>query len=376
MKKFLVPIFVITFALLTVSALAKDFRITLPKRSKPTPVQQLNRDGVKAIEKHDYDRAKKLFYKAYLLDPDNPFTLNNLGYMAELEGDVDRAQRYYDLSQQQQSDARVAESNSESVVGKTVSQVAGHADEKNLQTNQLNIQALSLLNKDRAPEADVILTKSLALDPKNPFTLNNLGFAKEQEGELEQAFSYYSQAASLRSDEPILVSIHQSWRGKPISEIAAGNADKIRKLMRKEKEEDRSTQVANLNLRGVSALNRNDARAAREYFEQAYKLDPKDAFTLNNMGYVAEMNGDRETAQFYYDKAQQSRRSNDRVTASNRKDAEGRKVASVADTSESLVEKQMAANVAARRAQGPPGLKRREPAQQPNPAAAEPQQQK
>src|SRR5262245_11522754 len=45
-----------------------DFRITLPKRTKPTQVQQLNRDGVKAIQKHDYDEAKKLFYQAYLID--------------------------------------------------------------------------------------------------------------------------------------------------------------------------------------------------------------------------------------------------------------------------------------------------------------------
>ncbi|PYY14927.1 MAG: hypothetical protein DMG61_08420, partial [Acidobacteria bacterium] len=58
----------------------KSLRISIPKRTKPTPVQTLNRDGVKAVEKHDYAKAKKLFYKAYLLDPDDPFTLNNLGY--------------------------------------------------------------------------------------------------------------------------------------------------------------------------------------------------------------------------------------------------------------------------------------------------------
>jgi Flp pilus assembly protein TadD len=36
-------------------------------------------------------KAKAIFYKAYLLDPGNPFTLNNLGYVAELEGQEDRA---------------------------------------------------------------------------------------------------------------------------------------------------------------------------------------------------------------------------------------------------------------------------------------------
>ena len=97
-----------TVLLLALSvAHAADLRITIPKRSKPTPVQKLNRDGVKAVQKHHYDEARKLFYKAYLLDPDDPFTLNNLGYISELEGDIERAQRYYDLAAQNSSDAVV-----------------------------------------------------------------------------------------------------------------------------------------------------------------------------------------------------------------------------------------------------------------------------
>src|SRR5205823_9212799 len=60
--------------LLAVEAGAQ-LRITLPKRSKPTPVQKLNREGVNAVNKHDYEKAKKLFYKAYLIDPNDPLTL-------------------------------------------------------------------------------------------------------------------------------------------------------------------------------------------------------------------------------------------------------------------------------------------------------------
>ena len=104
---------------------AADVRISVPKRTKPTPVQQLNRDGVKAVEKHEYDRAKKLFYKAYLLDSNDPFTLNNLGYMAELDGEVDRATRYYDLAAQQKSAAVVDQSNNKDIQGKAVDEVAG-----------------------------------------------------------------------------------------------------------------------------------------------------------------------------------------------------------------------------------------------------------
>src|SRR5581483_7611810 len=47
-------------------------------------------------------------------------------------------------------------------------------------------------------------------------------------------------------------------------------------------------RVARLNLQGVSAMNRNEPKLARRYFEQAYKLDPEHAFTLNNMGYLGE----------------------------------------------------------------------------------------
>src|SRR5437868_6187257 len=228
-----------------------------------------------------------------------------------------------------------------------------------MEVTRLNVQALGLLQKDRAPEADRILTRALAIDAKNPFTLNNLGFAKEQEGELEAALSYYNQSANLHSQEPVIVTVHDSWRGQPISQVAGDNASEVRKLMRRERNEDRSTRVARLNLQGVSALNRNDRRSARDYFQQAYKLDPKNAFILNNMGYLSELDGDRETAQFYYDKAQSANRANDRVGVATRKDAEGRRLANVADSSDQLVEQRMRAEAAQRRKAGPPSLKRR-----------------
>ena len=45
---------------------AGDVKIPLPKRSQLTPVQRLNREGVEAVNKHQYGKAKSLFYKAYL----------------------------------------------------------------------------------------------------------------------------------------------------------------------------------------------------------------------------------------------------------------------------------------------------------------------
>ncbi len=337
---------------LTIAASAKDVRLSIPKRTKPTPVQKLNQDGVRAVEKHDYKKAKTLFYKAYLIDPNDPFTLNNLGYVAELDGQVDRAARYYALAAAQTSDAVVFKSTEKEALGKPVSTVAGNAVDAQMQINHMNVAAIGLLQKDRAPEADLSLQKALKLDPNNPFTLNNLGYAKEKEGELEDAYRYYTQAASLHSDTPIVVTVRSSWRGKPISEIAAKNADSVKKLM--EHEQDVSAQVARFNTRGVAAINRNDFKLARQYFEKSYELDPKNAFALNNMGYLAEMDGDRESADFYYGKAKEADQSSVRVAYATRKDVEGMKMAAVASDSEDAVVKATEEAAEARRRAGGP----------------------
>jgi Flp pilus assembly protein TadD len=334
-------------------AMAQDIRIPLPKRSKPTPVQQLNRDGVKAIQKRDFNHAKKLFYRAYLIDPNDPFTLNNLGYIAELEGDLDRAQRYYALAADVSSEATVDRASNDLDEGRMVREVAGNAQDRNLRVTKLNVEAMSLLMKSRAPEADVILQKALAIDRRDAFTLNNMGYAKEQEGDLDKALSYYTAAASTRSQERVVVTANSDWRGKPISEIADRNSKKVRKLM-EEIREDHEKQVAMLNLRGVSALNRNDRNEARQDFEKAYRLDPNNAFTVNNMGYLSELEGDRETAEYFYTKARESDHAGATVRTATRKDAEGHKVADVAEDSNSKVDAAMEATVEALRRQGGP----------------------
>ena len=71
----------------------KDWKINIPRGSKLTPVQRLNREGVEAIKKHNFSKAEQLFYKAYLFDPGDAFTLNNLGYISELQGQIERAQQ-------------------------------------------------------------------------------------------------------------------------------------------------------------------------------------------------------------------------------------------------------------------------------------------
>jgi len=354
-------------------AWAGDLRITLPKRSKPTPVQQLNRDGVKAIEKHNFDKAEKLFYKAYLLDPNDPFTLNNLGYISELQGKVERAQRYYQLASRQDSETTIDQASVPELKGKQLTEITGSFGNRELRINRGNVEAMSLLSQGRTQEAAEVLQRTLAVDPRNAFTLNNLGFTMEAEGELESAFRYYSQAADVHSSDPVIVTLDPHWRGKPISEIAANNAKAVRRRL--ETEQTTDDRVARLNLQGVSALNRNDSQAARSYFEQAYKLDPRNAFTLNNMGYVAEMDGDHETADQFYAAAREARDASARVTLANRHEMQGLPLGQVARSNDEGAQANLQATQEVRRREGGPiQLKRRDNSPVAEPESAAPTQ--
>ena len=340
-------------------SVAGDLKIRLPKRSKETPVQQLNREGVKQVEKRNIGKAKRLFYKAYLLDPDDPFTLNNLGYVSELEGDADRALKYYELSAKNTSQATIDRSSRPDLKGRPLQEAFASLQVPELRANKANVQAISLLNKGRVAEAESVLSKALAQDPRNAFTLNNMGYVMESEGDLQSASKYYSSAASIHSDEKIMVAPNPQWRGKGISEVAARNAEAVNKTIAKG--EDLPAQIARLNLRGVAALNHNDPKAARELFQQAYKLDPKNAFSLNNMGYAAEMDGDRETAESYYEEARAAADSNVPVTYASRRDAEGRKLGNVAQDNQTDVDAVIEAVRQQRQREGGPiQLKRRD----------------
>jgi len=120
-------------------------------------------------------------------------------------------------------------------------------------------------------------------------------------------------------------------------------------------------QVARLNMQGVSAMNRNDRKTAREDFQRAYNLDPGNSFTINNMGFLAELTGDKETAQSYYRQAQTARRSRNRVAAATRTDAEGHPMGLVAEQSTALVDSSLQAKAdLRRRTGGPPVLRTRD----------------
>ena len=339
------------------SAHAGGLRIPLPRHGMLTPVQRLNREGVEAIRKNEVDKAKALFYQAYLYDPDDPFTLNNLGYIAELEGQVERAQRFYALAAQHPTEAVIDRASSQRVEGKPLREAVS-VQGAPLQVNRANVEAIRLLSQGRAIEAENLLQRTLTTDPRNAFTLNNMGVAKEMQGDFDAALKYYTAAADLRSAEPVIVTLSGTWRGKPVSEMAADSAKKIRDRM--QSQENVQARIARLNLQGVSAINSNNWQDARQYFHQAYNLDPTNAFSLNNLGYLAEMDGDPETAQFYYEKARAGERANVRVGFATRHLAEGMKLFEVAEDNDSQVEARIdAAREARRRQSGPIELKHR-----------------
>ena len=310
--------------------------IHIPLRSKLTPVQRLNREGVEAVKKLEYERAEQLFMKAYLYDPADPFTLNNLGYVAEIQGQLDRAHKFYQLAAEQGSNANIDLSSTKELQGQPMKSALVDLNDATMRMNRMNLNAMRLLAQDRGFEAIAMLKQTLALEPQNPFTLNNLGVASETIGDLQGAYGYYYAAANTRSSEPATVALDRTWRGKSISSMAEASARRVHKLI--DKSEPGESQAVRLTVHGVYAANQNDWNAARQDFLRAYSLDPHSAFTLNNRAYVAEHDGDLETAQYFYEKARRAGDAGARIGIATRSAALGQPLVIVAEGSNEKVD--------------------------------------
>src|SRR5207248_3404212 len=99
--------------------------------------------------------------------------------------------------------------------------------------------------------------------------------------------------------------------------------------------------------------------AARKYSEQAYKAEPNNAFTLNNMGYLAELDGDKETAQDFYRRAKDAEQAHKAIGVATKRDVEGQALADVASITDQKVDATMQAALAMKRRQGGPILLKR-----------------
>ncbi len=321
-------------------AIASDVvTIKIPKHSELTPVQRLNREGVAAIKKNQFAQATKLFYKAYLYDPSDPFTLNNLGYISELQGDSERAHKFYALATEQSCDAAIDMSNVKELEGKPMQLALQGLPDTPMRANRINVDAMVLLKESRAKEAVVLLRQALAADPGNPFTLNNLGVAYEAIGDTDEALKFYVAAAETHSTEPVVITLDGAWSGRSISSMAAAGADRLQARMG-EFGSARERAVV-LSSRGVSATNENNMREAKADFLNAYSLDPNSAFSLNNRGFVAEMDHDLESAQFFYDKARRAADSGALVGRATQHGAEGKRLLDVAAGSQYLIDDEL-----------------------------------
>jgi Flp pilus assembly protein TadD len=315
---------------------AGDLKLSIPLRSNSSPAQRLNRDGVLAVRKGQFDKAEELFYKAYLYDPADPFTLNNLGFVAEQQGLLDRAHKFYELATEQSSTAEIALSSSKSLEKKPMRAALQGMEDVQMRVNRMNVAAMRLLTQNRAFEAVTLLKQTLALDQRNPFTLNNLGVAEEAIGDYQGALKSYDASAALQSSEPVMVTLDRAWSGKPVSEMAEASAGRLQKRLRDTNAS--RTQAAMLNMHGVYAVNQNDWSSAKQDFLRAYSIDPADAFSLNNRGYIAEKEGDLESAQFFYQKARRADDANAKVGFATAQPAEGQALLTVAGESDRKVD--------------------------------------
>jgi Flp pilus assembly protein TadD len=208
-----------------------------------------------------------------------------------------------------------------------------------MRVNRTNVDAITVLAQSRGFDAIALLRETLALDPQNPFTLNNLGVAYESVGDYDDALKYYGLAAEAHSSEPVIVTMDRSWRGKSVSSMAAESARRLEARIQKMNSAEASAVM--YTVRGVSATNKNDWAEAKQDFLQAYSLAPSSAFSLNNRAYVAEMDGDLESAQFFYDKARKAADSNARVGLASLQSAEGKRLVTVAAESNLQVDSKL-----------------------------------
>jgi len=195
---------------------------------------------------------------------------------------------------------------------------------------------MRLLSQDRAFESAALLQQALALDSQNPFTLNNLGVADEAIGDYPDALKNYALASKSRSSDQVIVTQNRAWSGKSVSAMAEASAKRLEKRLRDTNSAE--TQAAMFNLRGVFLANQNNWIEAQQNFLRAYSLDPADAFSVNNRGYIAEHEGDLESAQFFYQKAGRSANPNTFVGMATERSAEGHMLTAVAADSSRKVD--------------------------------------
>ena len=119
--------------------------------------------------------------------------------------------------------------------------------------------------------------------------------------------------------------------------MAEASADRLEKHM----QQINMAEVRADMLACATQENQNNWQAARQDFVHAYSLDPANAFTLNNLGYVSEREGDLETAQFFYTKARRASNANRPIGKATNAAAQGQPLVRVAEDSDGKVDSKL-----------------------------------
>lgn len=219
----------------------------------PMKVNRMNVNAMALLSNSRGFEAVELLRRALVLDPSNPFTMNNLGVAYEAIGDYDSALNSY---------SAVAASRSTEVVvvtqipGWRGRPVTGLADEsakllreriRKLSPNEIQavmftVRGVSATNRNDWPIAREAFLKAYSLDPDSAFSINNRGYLSEREGDLETAEFFYDKARKADgSNRRVGIATTQSAEGKKLAVVARdsnqqvdGELDKYRQERRKE----------------------------------------------------------------------------------------------------------------------------------------------
>lgn len=208
-------------------------------RGTPMHNDRINLEAVRLLSKHQGVEAAGILQQALASNPNDPFTLNNLGVANEAMGEYQNALRYYDAAAATRSQQAVALSQESSWQGKSVSEIA-HANARRLEDQlhgasshelesfELSMRGVLAENENDWRTARQYFMKAYTLDPANAFTLNNRGYVAEKDGDLESAQFFYQKAwqadgANLR----VGVATKRTEEGQPLSQVATDSGDKV-----------------------------------------------------------------------------------------------------------------------------------------------------
>ena len=255
--------------------------------------------AVTYLQTNEAQRAKKAFEAALKAQPCYPDAYNNLGVLAERDGNLKGAIQYFSKAIEQKHDYTSALFNLGSVYQKSKDYPqAEHqylrvlALEPNNINAHLNLGSMYMLT-DQLESALIHLKASQALAPNDHTTLNNLGRLFHLKKEYKEAISYFHKALIHNPGFPEAHNnIALSYIEKEEIEEAKSHLNQA--ILLNDQFTEAITNLANL----YKGLNQLDA--AETYYKKALAVDPKSPSANCNIGLVMLHKGNYDSAKTYF----------------------------------------------------------------------------